>query len=782
VKTYTVAVRTLCEFAAKAGDLDFRFTPSPSAQEGIAGHRAVLASRGEGYRREVTVAGEHRGLIVRGRADGYDPLRQRVEEVKTFAGAFERMPENHRALHWAQAKVYAALLCRQLGLTEMTVALVYFDVGRQREAAVLSEQHGAPALYRHFETLCDRFLAWAEREAAHRQRRDAALERLRFPYPAFRPGQRDLAKAVFNAARSGGCLLAQAPTGIGKTIATLFPMLKACPAFGLDKVLFLTAKGSGQPLALGALESLHAAEQGLELRVVELTARDKACEHPDKTCDGASCPLARGFYDRLPAAREAAAAARMLTRSVLREIARAHRVCPYFLGQEMARWCDVVIGDYNYYFDASALLSALTQSNGWRIGLLVDEAHNLPERGQAMYSASLGSAQVRSARAGAPAAVRKPLDRLLRYWHRLAAEASAAYCVLDEIPRRWTAALQDAVAAIGDLLAETPPPPADRLLQLYFDALALLRLQNDPGPHAMVDLTTVHEQAHGAHRPRRESTLCLRNVVPAHFLGPRFAQAHASVLFSATLAPTHFYIDSLGLPATSACVDVEAPFRPGQLAVRIVRNVSTRYRDRGRSLAPIASLLAAQYAREPGNYMVYLSSFEYLEQLLPAVASRHPEIPLWRQHRGMSDAERERFLQRFSVEGRGIGFAVLGGAFAEGIDLVGPRLVGVFIATLGLPQVNEVNEEMRRRLQSAYGAGYDYVYLFPGIRKVVQAAGRVIRSESDRGSVHLIDDRFARPDVLRLLPRWLMEGDGDIGGKGEEGRGKREEGRGKSTL
>jgi len=370
-----------------------------------------------------------------------------------------------------------------------------------------------------------------------------------------------------------------------------------------------------------------------------------------------------------------------------------------------------------------------------------------------MYSASLDSTQVRSARAGAPPAVKVLLDRLLRHWSQLGREAPASYCVLPQVPQRWAAALQDAVASITAALGDSPLPPADDLVQFYFDALAMLRLLNDPGPQAIVDLTA-REQAGGTRRRRRDSTLSVRNVLPAHFLASRFAQAHASVLFSATLMPARFYVDSLGVPGTSAWFDADTPFRPDQLAVRVVRNVSTRYRDRDRSLAPITSLLAAEYERSPGNYMVYLSSFEYLEELLRAVSSRHPTIPLWRQHRGMGAGERERFLEQFTVDGRGLGFAVLGGVFGEGIDLVGARLVGVFIATLGLPQVNAVNEEMRRRLQAVYGAGYDYVYLFPGIRKVVQAAGRVIRSESDRGSVHLIDDRFTRPEVLRLLPRW----------------------------
>jgi DNA excision repair protein ERCC-2 len=742
---YTIAVRALCEFAAKRGDLDLRFTPSPSSQEGIAGHKTVAARRSAAYRAELSLSGEFKQLVVRGRADGYDPERQLVEEIKTFKGDLERMPANHRALHWAQAKVYGWLLCRQFDLPALTVSLVYFDIARQGETSL--EQHCTAAeLQRFFETLCEGFIAWADRELAHRAQRDAALVELRFPHPAFRTGQRALAESVFKAARSARCLMAQAPTGIGKTIATLFPLLKACPGEGLDKLFFLSAKGSGRRLALEALATLRA--PALPLRVVELVARDKACEHPDKACHGESCPLARGFYDRLPAAREAAVArSGSLTKEALREVALAHGVCPYYLGHELVRWADVIVGDYNYYFDSAALLHGLTAVNQWRVAVLVDEAHNLVERARQMYSAELVQADLRALRAAPPAPLKKPLDRLQKAWNALAKAQEAPYRVLDDVPRPFVSALQDCTAAIGDHLAEHPAGVDSALLDFYFDALHFSRRVDSFGEHSLFDVT----RAAGR---RRGSTLCVRNIVPAPFLKPRFAAARATVLFSATLTPQRFYSDTLGLPEDTAWLDVAAPFSADQLSVRIVREVSTRWRHRGDSLATIVRLMAAQYEAAPGNYLAFFSSFDYLQQAAQAFTQCHPAIPTWQQDRHMDEPQREAFLERFAHDGRGIAFAVLGGAFAEGIDLPGTRLIGAFIATLGLPQFNPVNEEMRRRIDATFGAGYDYAYLFPGIRKVVQAAGRVIRTPSDRGSIHLIDDRFARPEVRRLLPAW----------------------------
>ncbi|MES2960386.1 MAG: ATP-dependent DNA helicase [Pseudomonadota bacterium] len=751
-------MRALCEFAAKQGDLDLRFTPSPTSKQGIAGHRTVAASRSSTYRSEVSVCGQHRHLVVRGRADGYDPERRLVEEVKTYQGDLDRVPANHRHFHWAQAKVYGALLCRQLGLQAITVSLVYFDVGKQREAPPLIQECTANELQAFFEILCERFIGWADQELAHRERRDAALTWLRFPHAHFRTGQHDLAKAVFNAARLGRCLLAQAPTGIGKTVATLFPMLKACPAQDIDKVFFLTAKGSGRALALDALEAIG--QGGMPLRVIELVARDKACEHPDKACHGQSCPLARDFYDRLPAARTAAVSAGALTREALRAIALTHAVCPYYLAQEMARWCDVVVGDYNHFFDSAAMLHGLTVANAWRVTVLVDEAHNLVDRARSMYSATLQSAQLRSVRANTPAALKQPLDRLQRIWNRVVKGATDGYTVLDAPPQAFSSALQGVIDAISAHFAENPAADDSAVLQFYFDALHFTRLLDTFGPHSLFDVTREGKAAQGIRQG--VSTLCVRNVLPAPFLRPRFAAARATVLFSATLAPWTFYADTLGLPDDFAWLDVLAPFKPEQLKVRIACDLSTRYRDRNESLTPIANLIASQYDEVPGNYIAFFSSFDYLQQALAEFSARHPTVPVWEQRRRMTAGERDAFLARFEVDGSGVGFAVLGGVFAEGIDLPGTRLIGAFIATLGLPQINPVNEQLRRRLDADFGAGYDYTYLFPGVRKVVQAAGRVIRTLGDRGVVHLIDDRFARPEVRRLLPTWWHIGEPQV--------------------
>lgn len=746
--SYRIAVRALCEFTAKQGDLDLRFTPSPTALEGMAGHLTVTNRRGADYEREVSLEGRHGDLLVRGRADGYDPARNRLEEIKTYRGDLDRQPANHRQLHWAQAKVYGWLLCQARALETLEIALVYFDVVSQKET-LLVETFSAPQLQAFFDAQCQQFIAWARQEMAHRAERDQALRTLRFPHGDFRSGQRQLAEAVYKAACTGTHLMAQAPTGIGKTLATLFPQLKACPGQQLDKLFFLTAKTSGRQLGLDALASLQ--HQAKRLRVLELIARDKACEHPDKACHGDACPLARGFYDRLPAARAQAAEQPLLDGAALRDVALAHQVCPYYLSQEMARWADVVVGDYNYYFDGSALLHGLAQVNQWRIGVLVDEAHNLLERGRAMYSAELDLREFKGLRRLVPNALKKPVERVVRCWSEAQRLQSAPYQVLPELPGKLLNALQQMVSAVTEYMGEQAAEVDPALQRVYFDAMQFCRLAETFGEHSLIDSTLVPSSDR---RITEASVLCIRNVLPAPFLGPRFEEACSCVLFSATLTPQRFYADTLGVPAKRVWIDVASPFRAEQLQVHLARHISTRYRDRQASLQAIVDLLAEQYQARPGNYLAFFSSFEYLQQVSALLGARHPELPHWEQTRSMQELARSAFLARFTEDGRGIGFAVLGGAFSEGIDLPGRRLIGAFVATLGLPQVNPINEQMKARMDRLFGSGYDYTYLYPGLQKVVQAAGRVIRTTDDAGVVHLIDDRFARPEVRRLLPAW----------------------------
>ena len=749
---YEVAVRTLCELTAKRGDLDMRFTPSPSAEEGVTGHRIIGARRGADYETEINLAADHALLQVRGRADGYDPHAHQLEEFKTYRGDLDRIPANHRALHWAQLRIYGWLLCQARGCSEIRLALVYFNIADEKEM-VFVEVQSARALQKHFEQHCQSFLDWARSESAHRASRDQALEVLRFPHPALHACQRQLAQAVYRSVQEGRALLAQAPTGSGKTLGALFPALKAMPSTRLDKLFYLVAKTSGRRLALDALRKIKAAHASLPLRVLELVARNKACEFPGNTCDGASCPLARGFYDRLPLARAEAMNLEMFDGRSVRELALKHGLCPYYLGQELARWSDVIVGDYNYYFDLSAALHGWTVAEGWRICVQVDEAHNLLERARKMYTVALDSRAFGAARRGAPAELARTFAAVDGFWQQLIGAQGERYRIYDSLPADLLTALQKFVAALTEYWTKHPPRRGDELQEVFFDVVRFCRLAGVFDDCTLFEITKSIDRDL-PQRSQARSVLCLRNILPRRFLAPRFAAAHATILFSATLAPYEFYLDVLGLQAGTGRLDVASPFDSAQLTVKIVPSISTRYRDRGRSLRPIADLIAEQYRAQPGNYLAFFSSFEYLNGVAAQLAARYPTVPIWTQEPQMAEPQRDLFLARFVVDGRGVGFAVLGGAFAEGIDLPGSRLIGAFIATLGLPPADAVNAEMERRLNAMFGSGYEYTYLYPGVQKVIQAAGRVIRAPSDRGVLYLIDDRFARADVRNLLPPW----------------------------
>ena len=776
---FTVAVRTLCEFTAKRGDLDLRFTPSPTAQEGIVGHQLVAGRRPAGYQTEVKLSGRYGPLAVRGRADGFDLNAGQLEEIKTHKGPLSRQPDNHRELHWAQLKVYGALLCASQGLSELQLALVYLDVATGKET-VLVERWSASELQDFWHRQAEAFLSWALQEAAHREARDASLLSLIFPHDTFRQGQRALAEGVFKVARAGRCLLAQAPTGIGKTMATVFAQLKAAPPQKLDKVFFLTAKTSGRGMALGALHTLHTA-QSPTLRSLELVARDKSCEHPDKACHGASCPLAKGFYDRLQGARQAAvnqATQGPLVATVLRRVALDHHICPYYLGQEMARWVDVVVGDYNHFFDLHAMLFALTQAQGWRVALLVDEAHNLTERARKMYSAELRQHSLAAAQAAVrttgPANLKRKLGSLHSGWRKLNLVANSPFHPMPSLPDDWLTALKSAVTAMAEYFNEAEDalgqsetsrrgiafnsdrqldPVPQALRAFYLEALHFCKIAELFDEHGLCDLTLNDAPVQ---TPRSLSSLNLRNVVPAPYLIPRWAAAHSATLFSATLQPMEHTRLMLGLPEATAMMEVESPFAAEQLQVEVAPSVSTRYSHRANSLSAVVGIIARQFAAQPGNYLAFFSSHDYLQQVASEFQAMHRDVPVWLQQRRMSEADQQGFLDAFTEQGQGIAFAVLGGSFGEGIDLPGRRLIGAFIATMGLPQVNPVNERMRKRLDEldCYGDGYKAIYLYPGMQRVVQAAGRVIRTTTDLGVLHLMDERYGKAEVRSLLPRW----------------------------
>jgi DNA excision repair protein ERCC-2 len=756
--SYTVSVRELCEFTAKRGDLDRRFTPSATALEGLMGQSTVAQRRGQDYEAEIVLQTTCGALRVRGRADGYDPRCRCLEEIKTIRGHPDEIPHNRRQLHWAQLQTYGALFCRARGVSEIALSLVYFDVASQTEVE-LRQVCGAEELEAVLAQRCDAFVTWALQEAGHRDARDTALSALAFPLESFRTGQRELAEAVYRTAANGRCLLAQAPTGIGKTVGTLFPLLRAMPAHGIDKLAYLTCKGTGRITALEALGSLRSAATGQPLRVLTMVPKDEGCEHPDKACHGDACPLASGFYDRLPAARQEAVALGWLDAAAQRRVALHHRICPYYLGQELVRWADVLVGDVNHVFDGNGLLWSLMQALDWKLAVLVDEAHNLVERARRMYSAELRISQIRAAAQTAPGAVRGALDALVQASEDLVLDTAAPYEVLEAAADPFVQALQTAAGATSEYFNQHPLNVGS-LLTFHFELHRYLKLVEALSDHSLFDVQTflstrgdIEVDAEAA-QGESDAALCVRNVAPACFLRQRFKALHSVTLFSATLSPPEYAIRLLGLPENTAWIDVPPAFPAEHLTVRVAGGISTRFAHRDRSLHRLVAVIARQFDEHPGNYLAFFSSFDYLDKAACLLAASRPDISQWRQERRMSAGARATFLGQFKPQGQGIGFAVLGGVFAEGVDLPGPLLIGAFIATLGLPPVSVTQDHIQARLDKLFGAGHGYADLVPAMQRVVQAAGRVLRTPQDQGWLWLLDDRYARAEVIELLPPW----------------------------
>ena len=687
-------------------------------------------------------------MQLSGRADGYHPHKNRLEEIKTHRGDVSRIRPHQRALHRAQLRAYGALLCRQENRKNVELALVYYDTGRDKET-VLTETATAGELWQELETLCGLYKAWAEQEEHHRELRDALLAKLRFPFPDFRPRQRQLAETVYKNSVKTGTLLLEAPTGLGKTLGTLFPALMAMPAAKQDRLYYLTCRNTARQLALDAVDKLRHAQDELQpwpLRTLELVSKDDACEHPDKACHGESCPLAKGFFDRLPDARaEAVQSKEPLNQENLAKIAADHDICPYFLAQEMARWCDLIIGDVNRLFDQSALLHGLIRQNNWQASVLVDEAHNLVDRARGMYSVQLEQQRLLKLKKTAPKPVKAALDRTARAWQALIRDhgEQAQPVFLATLPAQLLGALQALVSVITDYLADNPPDLA--LQEVLFEIVAFMKLADSFGDHSLCEF-----QRSGRGRAR----LTIQNLIPADFLTERFKAAHSVLLFSATLSPGVYYRDLLGLPEDARFTSLPSPFSAGQLKVEFTPGISTRQVHREASLQPVAELIAKQYRTRPGHYLAFFSSFKYAKEVSDALAKQAPDIPQRSQQPGMSAEQRRQFLADFRKPEGSIAFAVLGGVFSEGIDLPGDQLIGAFVATLGLPPFDAWHEILKDRLQQRFGEGYNYTYVIPGLQKVAQAAGRVIRTPDDRGVIWLIDDRFLKRPVRGLLPTW----------------------------
>src|SRR5690606_450061 len=445
-------------------------------------------------------------------------------------GDFEKLPDNHRQLHWAQARLYGWMYCRQYQRNDITLALIYFDLHNQREYRV-EEHFTLPELVAYGEDLAEVYWQWQQQINARQQQLSQWIDELAFPCGSFRSAQRQMAEAVYKAAAVGRVLLAQAPTGTGKTLAGLFPAIKSFNKTDVDKIFYLTAKTPGKQLALENIQLIASDSPTTPLRTLELTAKEKSCLEPTARCAGDSCVYALNFYDKLPAARAAAYKLPFLDKNALALLAHEHQICPFYLSMEMSRWADVVVADFNYFFDANALLAGLTRQFGWHPYLLVDESHNLLERGRQMYSVALNRGDLLNAKRHAPQVVKKSLTQVNRLWLDLLKTlepSTEKLTLLQNPPEKLSLALTGFINQYLEMLQQQPDHPVQQtpVQEFFFNSLnyqAILDLVDDD---YCIDMQS--------ETPKNE-VLTLRNLVPARLLAERLSLAYCACFFSATL-------------------------------------------------------------------------------------------------------------------------------------------------------------------------------------------------------------------------------------------------------
>lgn len=745
-----VAATDLVRFCHRSGDIDHRFTPSPTGAEGIAGHQHLYRQRPDSYRREYAVEYLHTAgslsLQLRGRADGYDPERGLVEEIKTCRTDPGAIPPAVAALHLAQAKLYAAIIAAQEERESLTVQTTWLNIDTQ-ETAEYSEVCDRSALTAFLDDTLARFSDWLERIAALRAERDNSLASLDFPWGEFRRGQREIAELAYKCIDQGGQLLLEAPTGIGKTAAVMFPALKALATGKHDRVAFITAKTIGRRAAEDALATCRGA--GFRGSSLSLTAKETICLSPGRACHGDDCPYARGYYDKLPAALHAAVGRGSLRREDLEALAQEYAVCPYELALDLLPWVDVVIGDLHYAYSLTPMLAHALDSGAERWTLLVDEAHNLPGRARRMYGAGLSKKALMRAKREVPGDLARALERCNRQLLALnkAAWDAPDFHSSDKIPAPLLRALEQLVGETSSHTAADPTflPRHPAFMDFYFEVLQFLRVAEKWGDDYRFE----------RHRGQSSQslTLALNCLDPARLLGEAQARAHAVVAFSATLSPMEWSRAAIGLSDGAVCSRSESPFAAGQLGVTLATGLDTRYRRREASLPALAARIDRWLRDTPGNCIVYFPSYRYMNDalaLLPDDGNRFR----WQQEPELPEEARAELLAQFEGRDDVAAFCILGGIFGEGIDLPGERLRSVAVVGVGMPQVNRDTRQLQAYFDARAGAGFDYTFLYPGMQKVDQALGRVVRTLTDEGSALLIDTRYAQRRYRDLLPPW----------------------------
>lgn len=750
-----ISVRNLVEFILRSGDLDSRrgSGDKEAMLKGSRLHRKIQKQMGSSYRAEVALKWEtvYDDLIIQveGRADGIqtEDGRTTVDEIKGIYGKLEHLSQPIE-VHRAQAMCYARIYGEMEELEEITIQMTYANLDTE-EIKRFQENMSLESLKEWYKELLDAYYKWVSYKLQWQQERNASMEGLQFPFP-YREGQRKMVSSVYHTIKSEKQIFIQAPTGVGKTMSTIFPAVRAVGEGKGDTIFYLTAKTITRTVAEEAFSILKG--KGLKYKVITITAKEKLCGNDEKLqCNPESCPFAKGHFDRVnDAVFELWTQGSLYDRSAILEQAVKWQVCPFEMCLDLAIWVDAVICDYNYAFDPNVHLKRFFgESVSGKYIFLIDEAHNLVERGREMYSASICKENVLEARKKvkpyAPALYRA-LGTVNKQLLELKKDCGR-YQVLEN-PGALPISLLKVQGEMDKLMEEPPGQEIiEEILDFYFEVRDFLNTAE------LVDENYVVYTEDGEDGKFRMKLFC---VNPAGNLRSYLEKGISTVFFSATLLPLHYYRKLLSTEEDDYGIYVQSPFSQEKRCILLGGDVSSRYTRRNYTeYRRIAEYIARMVWQKKGNYMVFFPSYKLMEDVYQVYEEEFSAdwVRCICQSSSMNEREREEFLEEFENDQDSlVAFCIMGGVFSEGIDLMGERLIGAVVVGTGLPQIS--NE--REILKEYYGArgenGFDYSYRYPGMNKVLQAAGRVIRTQEDVGVILLLDDRFRSYEYQGLFP------------------------------
>lgn len=756
VKQVQLSVRALVQYVYSAGSIEIGFQAAgqTALQDGVKMHQLIQQQYKESDQKEVhlqtVILHGHIEYLIEGRCDGL-LLSENIpviEEIKSTRLDLIHIAEDSYPVHWAQAIVYAYIYGKDKACKQVDVQITYIHV-QSKEQKHYRKRFSLEDLEVRVHEMIACYAPYAEMMEGHRSARDNSMKRINFPFTSYREGQRKLAGAVYTAISQANHLLVKAPTGIGKTMSTIFPTLKAMGEGMVKRVFYLTAKTITRTAAEDALQRLQG--NGMVMHAVTLTAKDKVCFQEETRCQKEYCEFADGYYDRLnEGLLDLLSHETLMTRQVIEKYARKHRLCPFELSLDAAYASDMIIADYNYIFDPRVSLKRLLDESKRDSVLLIDEAHNLVDRGREMYSASITKSaflQLKRDFKDKQRGIYDAANAINKHFIALRKQIDDQhhqYIVMSELPAELLQLMEMFVTPAEFWLSSGQSSESQELLlETYYKVQSFLRIAQ------MYDTRYVtYTEA-----SKQDITVKMFCMDPSVALDQISKSFRAKIYFSATLTPMPYYRYMLGAGDDPYTLTLPSPFHSEQLDVRIVP-LSTRYKDRAHTKEILVDMLVQLIEEEAGNYFIFFPSYSYMQEVYTSYMERVPQAVTLRQESSMTEEEREQFLSAFQSNRNEtlVGFAVLGGIFSEGIDLVGDALNRVVVVGVGLPQIGLERDLIKQYFDRIGRTGFDYAYVYPGMNKVLQAGGRLIRTEEDSGLLVLIDDRFTQPPYYDLLP------------------------------